>query len=118
MMKYQMTFNKKQLKIMNSALHSFARMQIGQLKTAMEPITFFSDVKDKLNKTQRDWLDELTLYEHNEMHGHTDDGDVAWDIHQVLRHQMWLDDGSKPIHVVSDSVNKTSKEELPKLEKE
>ena len=117
-MNYTLTFNKKQMEIMEQALHTFARLQVGQLSTAMESITFFSDVKDKLNETQQEWLDQLTLYEHNEMHGHTEDGNVAWDIYQVLRHQSWKDNDCKPKHVVSNSVNKTSKQELPELEKE
>jgi len=117
--KYTLTFNKKQLNIMQEALHSFARMQVGQLMTAMESITFYSDIKDKLNQVQKDWLGQLTLYDHNEMHGHTDDGNVAWDIYKVLRHQAWKDAGSTPKNVVSsDLVHSTSKEALPEISSE
>jgi len=113
-MKYTMTLSKKQLEIMEQALHSYARMQIGQLYTALEPITFWnSDVKDKLNETQQKWLDELTLHEHNQMHGHTEESEVAWDIYQVLRHQLWKENPNRNRHSVADSVYKTGSEELP-----
>ncbi|MBC8437088.1 hypothetical protein H8D85_02070 [bacterium] len=116
MKKYTLTFNEEQLRIMEQALHAFARMQVGQLHTAMESITFWnSEVKEELNQTQKDWLDQLTLYEHNEMHGHTESGNIAWDIYQVLRHQMWLDRGSEPKNVVSSSVYRSAKEELPEI---
>ena len=115
-MKYQLTVSKKQLKIMEQALHSYSRMQVGQLKTALEPITCWnSDIKNKLNETQQKWLGELTVYEHNEMHGHTKESEIAWDIYQVLRHQLWKENPDrKPC--VSDSVYKRGTEELPKLE--
>ncbi len=115
-MKYTMEFSENQLKIMKEALHSYARMQVGQLKTALEPITFLSDVKDKLNETQQKWLDELTLYEHNQMHGHTEESEIAWDIYQVLRHQLWKENPNRG-SCVADSVNKRGTEDLPNLRK-
>lgn len=115
MKKYTLTFNEEQLSIMEQALHAFARMQVGQFHIALESIIWDKKLCEKLNKTQQDWIDQLTVHEHNRMHGHTDKGDNAWDIYQVLRHQAWIDRGSEPKNVVSDSVHKMGKEELPEI---
>ena len=83
----------------------------------LEPITFWnSDVKDKLNETQQEWLEQLTLQEHNEMHGHTEKSDIAWDIYQVLRHQLWKENSYKNEHSVANGIYKSGVEELPELE--
>ena len=115
MKKYTMTLSKKQLQIMEQALHSYARMLIGQFHTALDPVTWNDEIKNKLNETQQEWLEQLTLYEHNEMYGHTEDSEIAWDVYQVLRHQLWKENPNKKF-CVSDSVHKRGSEELPELD--
>jgi len=115
-MKYTLTFNEEQLSIMEAALHAFARMQTGQFYIALESVIWDKKLYEKLNKTQQAWIDQLNVHEYTKMHGHTENGNIAWDIYQVLRHQAWLDRGSEPKNTVSDSVHKMGKEELPKIE--
>ena len=122
MKKYTLTISKKQLEIMEQALHSYARMQVGQLTTALDPVTWNDEIKSKLNETQQGWLNQLTLYEHNEMHGHTEESEIAWDVYQVLRHQLWKENPNRTKHSVTDFINenhsvyKRGIEELPELE--
>lgn len=114
MSQYTLSISKKQAEIMEQALHSYSRMLVGQFNIALEPITWNFDVKDKLNETQKDWLNQLTIYEHNEMHGHTEESEIAWDIYQVLRHHIWKESPDrKPC--VADSVCKRGSEELPTI---
>ena len=117
MKKYTMTLSKKQLQVMEQALHSYARMLIGQFHTALDPVTWNNKIKDKLNDAQKFWLNQLSIYEHNEMHGHTEDSEIAWDIYQVLRHQLWKENPDRT-PCLSDSVHKRGSEELPEIEKE
>ena len=49
------------------------------------------------------------------MHGHTEDSEIAWDVYQVLRHQLWKENPDRT-PCLSDSVHKRGSEELPELE--
>ena len=50
------------------------------------------------------------------MFGHTEDSELAYDLHQVLRHQQWLENFDRNEHVVSSHVTQFGKTELAKLE--
>ena len=117
MKKYTLTINEKQLDILNRATHSLMRQLVGQLKYALGDITWDDKSLEKLNDKQRELLKTLDSdYDYNQMFGHTEDSELAYDLHQVLRHQQWLENFDRNEHVVSSHVTQFGKTELAKLE--
>jgi len=107
--------SKKQLEIMQKALENYTRLLSGQLKIAIEPIDIFTDVYDKLNTKQRALIRTIHEdYDYDEMYGHTIDGEISWDIMQVIRHQLWKD-GDRKNYQVASSVLEIGTEKLPKI---
>ena len=71
-------------------------------------------IMDKV-KEQLDWIrTKCWRVEMNQFYGirYNYDADLLWDIHQVLRHQLWLEDARRESYTVASSVFKVGKEPL------
>ena len=117
-MMYNIKVNKKQLEIMNQALHNFMRSEIGQFQYAFDNWNFQNLWKSGLTTLQIEWLEELfNRNELNQMFGHTENSEIAFDLHQVFRHQLWKENENR-LSNVCDSVTKFGNEKLAKIEVE
>ena len=70
-------------------------------------------------KAQLDWIrTKCWRVEINAFYGikYNDDADILWDIHQVLRHQLWLEDPHRKSYTVDSSVFKVAREPLIEVE--
>ncbi len=112
---YNLKISKKQLEIMNKALHMYMRSEIGQFQYALDDWNMVDLQKSGLNTAQIEWLEDLfNRNELNRMIGHTENGEIAYDLHQVLRHQLWKENENR-IPDVRSSVMKCGKEKLAEI---
>ncbi len=103
---YTLTLNEKQADVLNHALELFSRLKAGQLQelwhlcaTGKQDRQEFEDIASKLKTCL---FPELTA---SGSHGvgqgtfHGDDrGDVAWDLHEVVRHRLAWSRAGNPSH--------------------
>ncbi len=115
---YNLKVNKKQLEIMSQALHNYMRSEIGQFQYAFDNWRYKDLWKSKLTTLQAEWLEDLfNRNELNTMFGHTENSEIAYDLHQVFRHQLWKENKYKTFDVCS-SVMKFGTEKLAEIEVE
>ncbi|MBC8388179.1 MAG: hypothetical protein ISS28_01190 [Candidatus Cloacimonetes bacterium] len=116
---YKFIVNKKQLEIINRAVHNYMRSETGQFKYAFDNWLRNSNV-EKLNKEQQKWIEDLFTDNNgnlNKMFGNTPESQIAYDIHQVCRHQLWKENPNKNNNTVDSSILKFGSEELIKIKK-
>ena len=115
---YNLKFNKKQLAVMENALHYYTRLLVGQFKIATEPVSeLWGNIYEKLDKNQKALIDLIQAsFTYDTMHGQTKESEIAWDIMQVLRHQIWEENNGEEWNVAS-SVTRMGSEKLPKITK-
>lgn len=91
-MGYQIIVNEKQARIISSALDVYARIQGGQFKNAFDRFEW-----KKISETEKDKIDQMLNYlkcvlTGEEGNGYlgigliSDDAQIVYDIHQVIRH--------------------------------
>jgi hypothetical protein len=109
--------NDKQLELMNKALDFYNRLLIGQLHYALEHFDLNDKEFDKLNKKQKDILNKIfSDHDYNEMFNHTENSNTVYDMHQVIRHEIWKKERYRNQISVWSSVTKMGKEDLIKVE--
>lgn len=116
--KYILEVNRKQLELINQALASFTRLSVGQLKYGLGQLIWNPETMNQLNQKQIDVLKLIDSdHDYNEMVHINKDADILYDVHQVLRHQLWKENSNKSDITVDSSVTKLSSEELMILKK-
>ena len=96
--KYVLTLNEDQAKITDKALELYARLRMGQWN---ELIDLCVDLADEDYCEKRDQLEVALMHDrkiaypdlstsigHSYGVGKFTDGDLAWEVHKVLRHRM------------------------------
>jgi hypothetical protein len=97
---YVITCNGEQARIMARALELFARCSIGQFNDTLEPCRLRTEVPAELILKLREHTEAMerlwqVFRQGNPTRG-VSDGDVAWDINQVLRHRLSWDSVGNP----------------------
>ncbi|MCM1221898.1 MAG: DUF4406 domain-containing protein [Lachnospiraceae bacterium] len=104
-MQFEMTLNKRQMQVLSDACDHYSRILCGQLDVGLEDAiekgiqreytTATFDKKHEIRETAREKIDEIKMLIWNmgrgASHGvkYDDNSDLLFDIHQVLRHQLW-----------------------------
>lgn len=137
MKKYRIELTEKQVKLLSYVCDRFSRVIIGQLKAGIENELEEALLRHRFNGEMTDdyWrerekigetLDFLHTFCYNQATNqsygirYSEDSDILIDIHQVLRHQLWLDDedeNKSTATVSSSSAHQWAKEPLIKIEK-
>ena len=141
---YSLHCSKKQLAVIQDAVELYSRIGMGQYREILDiqfsPISpkrkeeggqYLRDFYSKWIGTDKDQaekiLDQIFMKRANlpfgSYHGINSlqiSGKfrTAFDIMQVIRHKFWKEGGCTPPHVVSSSILKTSREDLPLVSKE
>ena len=129
--RYVISLTRKQLQLISIACERMSRNLCGQLDMGVyyelekaierhhegeERMDLLSEVRQTLDVLRtRCWnLDSRQFYG---IH-YDKDSDILFDIHQVLRHQLWLEDPNRSNAVVMASVHKFASEPLVTIRKE
>ena len=129
--RYALSLTRKQLQLLSVACERMSRNLCGQLDMGVfyelerainrhhegeERMDLLSEVRQTLDVLRtRCWnLDSRQFYG---IH-YDKDSDILFDIHQVLRHQLWLEDPNRSNAVVMSSVHKFASEPLVTIRKE
>lgn len=101
-MKYQITVNEKQARIISNALDVCSRLQGGQFDTVLNRFSWKEldvEERNKIREMLTDLKCMLTGVERNAYLGIgqiSDDGQIAYDIHQVVRHALAVNSDFSP----------------------
>lgn len=131
--KYRLTLNREQLVLISQALEFYMRIGIGQFdeiikhptfeKTLEGVVTFQGEVDYELKREIENKVGNLLAEARNKLcdltvgrHGGyginnnqvDEDCRVAYDIHQVIRHQFWNERKDKSFMTVDSSISYTS----------
>lgn len=115
--------------VLSKALDLYSRIGMGQYSEIMDiefsPLgadgkpmqcSTWSDklgrMLDEISRTRLGFLGTGTYHGINSNYI-SDRFRVAWDLHQIVRHQLWKDRGEKPTHCVDSSIFLTSCKERP-----
>ena len=113
MKKYTIEVSKNQLELINQALASFVSLNTGQLQYAIEGLAFNHEAVKQLNQKQKDVLELInSSFDYNRMINRSKDADILYDLHQVMRNQLWKEHYDKSDITVDSSVTKLGGEEL------
>lgn len=114
---YTVELSPKQYATTLRALNIFMRLEVGQFGFALGGFVADDEFIEKLNEEQRDWL--LALNENpmlNDMK--VKRNDIAYDLVQVLRHQIWKENENRSSVTVDSNVTQLSSEPLAVVKKE
>lgn len=118
---YQLIINEEQAKVLSAALESYSRLMVGQIRYALEPLTFqqMKNGKDIDHQKLRELCDKvkatLTDFSHPGasygIHSREvdDSARMAYDIRKVIEHRLSYDrkpEGGQTVNF--DIPNKTS----------
>ena len=71
---------------------------------------------NKLNSKQQEMINKIfDGFELDEMWGRTENSETVFDIHQVIRHQLWKENENKEPYTVDARVTQISSEDLIEL---
>lgn len=111
--KYTITCNKTHLEVMNKALHTYFRLICGQFRTAFEEFWWDKELFNKLNSKQQLFITKIfDGFDLDEMWGRSEFSQIAFDLHQVIRHQLWKENENKKNFSVDANVTQLSSEDL------
>lgn len=129
--RYVISLTRKQLQLISIACERMSRNLCGQLDMGVyyelekaierhhegeERMDLLSDVRNTLDDLRaRCW--KLSSRQFYGLH-YDKDSDILFDIHQVLRHQLWLEDPNRSNAVVMATVHKFAPEPLITIRKE
>jgi len=110
--KYDIKCSKDQLKIIDRALRIYFRLLCGQFDIAFEDFRYDDKLFEKLNPAQQLLVKHIqTTNKLNEMFGQSENTEIAFDMHQVIRNLFYKEDG-RTSGGVDSSVTKLGKEDL------
>jgi hypothetical protein len=110
-MQYQIIVSEKQTRILSSALDVYSRIQGGQFETVLDRFEWKKLTREEKNKIEKMLTDlkcMLTGVEENAYLGIgqiSDDGQIAYDIHQVVRHCLANNTKTDPTNWINWSVD-------------
>jgi len=120
-MTYQLTVSKTQLRVIQQALELFERPFLGQTDYFLDHPIFDGDRRgtETLRVALRDALPPAKRNHGIHSPAVHDHARVAYDLQQVIRHQLWLDTHDVYRHVVSAQAARRSSslELLAKIER-
>ena len=113
---YTVELSPKQYATTLRALNIFMRLEVGQFGFALGGFVADDEFLEKLNEEQKDWLLALnrnpTL---NDMK--VKRNDIAYDLVQVLRHQIWKENEDRSNATIDSDITQLSSEPLAIVKK-